>query len=79
MERQQRLDDLRAEWKVSCTEKCTVCRETQEQLLEKVHLEYEEKIADARIRWDDQVRVLETNLKDGMDLVRMQRQMEIDR
>ena len=42
-------------------------------------MEYEEKITDARIRWDDQVRVIETNLKDGMDLVRMQRQMEIDR
>ena len=79
MERQERLDALRDEWRVSCSDKCTVCRETQEQLLEKVHLEYEEKITNARIHWDEQVRIAEKQLKDSMDLIRMPRLMNIDR
>merc|ERR1719410_618793 len=41
LERQARLDALREEWRVSCTDRCTVCRENMEELLEAVHLEYE--------------------------------------
>merc|ERR1712241_552268 len=55
LERQARLDALREEWRVSCTDRCTVCRENMEELLEAVHLEFEEKITLARIHWDEQV------------------------
>ena len=79
MEREERLDALREEWRVSCTDQCTVCRETKEELLEADHLEYEEKITNARIHWDEQVRITETDWKDTMDLVRGRRQAEIDR
>merc|ERR1712038_2046459 len=61
IQRQERLDALREEWRVSCTDRCTVCRENQEELLEAVHLEYEEMITLARIHWDEQVRITETS------------------
>ena len=79
IQRQERLDALREEWRVSCTDRCTVCRENQEELLEAVHLEYEEMITLARIHWDEQVRITETQWKDAIDHARVQGQAEIDR
>jgi len=78
-ERQGRLDALREEWKVSCTDQCTVCRETQEELLEAVHLEYEEKLDLARINYDEETIETEQMWKDTIDLYRIQMQAEIDR
>ena len=78
-ERQEKLDALREEWNISCTDQCTMCREIQEELLEAVHLEYEENISEARIHWDEQARVIETSWKDTMDSFKSQRQAYIDR
>merc|ERR1712117_920028 len=79
LERQGRLDTLREEWRVSCTDQCDVCRETQEELLEEVHLEYEEKILLARLRFDEETSVTETRWKETMDLERVQATAVIDR
>ena len=79
IQRQEKVDALREEWKVSCTEKCTVCRETQEELLEEVHLEYEEQITMKRIHWDNQEKITRNEWKDIIHNTRVQRQSQIDR
>ena len=78
-ERQERLDALREEWKKACTDQCTMCRESQEELLEAVHLEYEENISEARIHWDEQERITDEQWKEAMDSFRSRRQANIDR
>ena len=77
--REDRLDALRKEWKIACTDQCTMCRETQEELMEAVHLEYEENIGKARIHGDEEARATETEYKDNMDQVKTEGQAEIER
>ena len=56
-----------------------MCRETQEELMEAVHLEYEDNIGKARIHGDEEARATETEYKDNMDQVKTEGQAEIER
>ena len=79
IQRHDRVEALIKEWRISCGKHCTVCREAQEELLEAVHLEYEEQITYVRIHWDEQLKITVTEWKDAMDRVRVQGQAKIDR
>ena len=64
---------------MACTDQCTMCRETQEELMEAVHLEYEENISKERIHADEEVRATEKEWKDNMDQVKVEGKAEIER
>ena len=56
-----------------------MCRETQEELMEAVHLEYEENISKERIHAEEEVRATEKEWKDNMDQVKVEGKAEIER
>ena len=56
-----------------------MCRETQEELMEAVHLEYEENIGKARIDGDEEARETEKEYKDKIDQVKTEGQAEIEK
>merc|ERR1739842_97870 len=73
IERKTVLDQLRAEWKMACTDKCTICREAQETLLEKVHAEQEEKLVQARVHWEETERKERLAIKEQIEIVQVNR------
>merc|ERR1739836_113971 len=79
MERKTELDQLRVQWKQSCTDNCNVCREAQDELLEKVHKEQEEKLVQVRVRFEETIRQEQLVTKEQMDIVAVRRKTEIER
>merc|ERR1719414_2673551 len=73
------LDQLRVQWKQSCTDNCNVCREAQDELLEKVHKEQEEKLVQVRVRFEETIRHEQLVTKEQMDIVAVRRKTEIER
>merc|ERR1712227_1031267 len=68
MARKQEINAMRIEWKRTCTDKCTLCREEQNGLLEIVHA-----------KWDDQIMKFKVNQKRALDLIIKQRRVEIEK
>merc|ERR1711884_844556 len=79
VEQTAELDQLRAEWKVSCTDKCNVCRETQNELLQKVHDEGESKMTQIRVTYSETIRQEQLVTKEQMELVNVRSKTEIER
>ena len=79
MARKQEINALRIEWKRTCTDKCTLCREEQNGLLEIVHAKREDQLNGIRVHWDDQIMKFKVNQKRALDLIIKQRRVEIEK
>lgn len=79
MARKQEITAMRLEWRRTCTDKCTLCREEQEGLLELVHRKREDQLRGIRVHWDNQIMKFKVHQKRAMDLVVRQRRVEIEK
>merc|ERR1712046_288755 len=75
----QEITAMRIEWKRTCTDKCNLCREEQEGLIEVVHKKREGQLRGIRLHWNNQIRRYQIIHKKKQDLIIRRRKIEIEK